>query len=60
LDDGSDSSAFVVLPQIDPNGTLSFTPAPTLVQLSMNPTVVAVDSDGATSDPQNFTITINP
>ncbi len=60
LDVPADASAFVVLPQVDSDGTLEFTPALTLVQLTIGATVVAQDSGGATSDPQTFTITIDP
>ena len=52
--------AFVVTPAVDAGGTLTFTPALTLSQLTVTATVVAQDSGGAASDPQSFTITIDP
>ena len=55
-------AAFSMTPQVDEDGTLRFSPAPTLTQLVVQASVEAED-DGAgtpTSAPQPFTITINP
>ncbi len=55
-------AAFAVPPQVDGAGTLTFTPVPTLVQVTVNASVVAQDNGpgNPTSAAQNFTITINP
>ena len=52
--------AFSVTPAVNAAGTISFTPLLTPTQLTVNASVVAEDSDGATSAPQPFTITIDP
>jgi VCBS repeat-containing protein len=53
-------AAFAALPAVDPSGTLNYTPQATLSQIDVSVTVGALDSGGATSDPQVFTITIDP
>ena len=59
---GGSDAAFQSLPQVDENGTLTFTPAPPASQVIVSASVVAQDDGpGApTSAPQSFTITINP
>lgn len=59
---GGSDAAFQVLPQVDENGTLTFTPQPTASQVVVSASVQAEDDgpDAPTSAPQNFTITINP
>jgi adhesin/invasin len=54
--------AFLETPQIDSAGTLSFQPNPLTIILptTVNVTVVAVDSEGSTSDPVSFSITFGP
>jgi VCBS repeat-containing protein len=54
--------AFAAVPQVDGSGTLTFTPVPTLVQVTVNASVVAQDNGpgNPTSAAQNFTVTINP
>ena len=53
-------AAFINLPQISADGTLSYRPQLTLVQVEVNVTVTAVDDGGAQSAPQALTITIDP
>jgi hypothetical protein len=50
---------FAAAPAIDPEGRLTFTPAPDAAGLATM-TVTATDSDGATSDPETFRIRLNP
>jgi hypothetical protein len=52
--------AFQTTPQIDPDGTLTYRPFLRFDAIVVNATIVAVDSEGTPSDPQGFTITINP
>jgi VCBS repeat-containing protein len=54
--------AFSATPQVDPSGTLTFTPQVTLTQVIVNASVVAQDNGTGTpsSAAQNFTITIDP
>ncbi len=52
--------AFAELPQVDPSGTLTYRAQLTALPVVVNTSVVAVDIVGATSDPQTFTITVNP
>jgi hypothetical protein len=51
---------FQTTPEIDTAGNLTYRPFLRFDTVVINASVVAVDSDGATSNPQNFTITINP
>ncbi len=53
-------AAFSTIPQVDPSGNLFYRAELTGSPISVNATIVAEDSDGATSAPQGFTITINP
>ncbi len=53
-------AAFIDLPQVSADGTLSYRAQLTLVQVVVNVTVTAVDSGGAQSASQAFTITIDP
>jgi hypothetical protein len=52
--------AFQTMPQIDPAGNLTYRPVLRFDTIVVNATIVAEDSDGATSAPVPFTITINP
>ena len=56
----NNDAAFTALPAVEPSGTLNYTPQPTPTQVVVTVTVEALDSAGATSDSQTFTITINP
>jgi adhesin/invasin len=56
----NNDAAFAALPVVEPSGTLNYTPQTTLSQIDASVTVEALDSGGATSDPQVFTITIDP
>jgi VCBS repeat-containing protein len=61
LDDPADAAAFQTPPQIDDiTGTLTYTPELRFETIVVDLTVVARDSEGATSSPQTFSITINP
>lgn len=55
----TNDGAFAALPAVASDGTLTFTPALTLVQVVVTVTVEALDSEGASGGSQNFTITIN-
>jgi adhesin/invasin len=59
---GGDDALFLVVPQVAEDGTLSFTPAPTVTQQIVNASVTASDNGPGTpvSAAQNFTITIDP
>jgi len=63
--DVSNPSLFSELPSVDSNGTLTYTPAPDAYGTSTF-TVIVRDSGGTenaghdTSEPQTFTITVNP
>lgn len=52
--------AFQMTPQIDAARNLVYRPVLRLDTIVVTATVVARDSEGATSEPQTFTITINP
>jgi Bacterial Ig domain/Bacterial Ig-like domain (group 1) len=56
----NDPGAFTAAPAVDPAGTLTFTPAITLTQVTVTGTITAEDNGGGTSESQNFAITINP
>jgi hypothetical protein len=61
LDDPADAAAFQTPPQIDETtGTLTYTPNLRPDTIDIEVTAVARDSEGATSEPQTFRITINP
>ena len=60
LDDPVDEAAFQTTPQIDAAGNLTYTPAPRFDTIAVGLSVVARDSEGATSGPQTFSITIEP
>jgi Big-like domain-containing protein len=49
---------FLIPPAVSSDGTLTFTQLPTLVDVIVTATIVAEDSEGATSAPQTFSITI--
>ena len=53
-------AAFIDLPQVAADGTLTYRPQLTLIQIAVNVTVTAQDSGGAESASQAFTITITP
>ncbi len=53
-------AAFIDLPQVSADGTLTYRPQLTVIQTAVSVTVTALDSGGAQSAPQNFTITIDP
>ncbi len=53
-------AAFIDLPQVAADGTLTYRPQITLIQTAVGVTVSALDSGGAQSAPQAFTITIDP
>ena len=53
-------AAFIDLPQVAADGTLTFRPQLTLLQVGVNVTVTGQDSGGGQSAPQNFAITIDP
>jgi len=56
----TDNAAFIATPQVDPSGTLTYHAQLTAETVIVNASVVATDSEGASSDAQAFTITINP
>ncbi|HEX2218694.1 MAG TPA: Ig-like domain-containing protein [Gemmatimonadales bacterium] len=61
LDDPANAAAFQTPPQIDETtGTLTYRPSLRLDTIVIGVTVLARDSEGATSEPQTFRITINP
>ena len=58
LNDPADAGAFLVLPQISDDGTLSFTAAPTIEPRVIPLTVVLSDDQGGSTDPVGLTLTI--
>jgi hypothetical protein len=60
LIDDDDAALFQDPPRIDSARTLSYRPLLTLTPLVVSANALAEDSGGAISNPQSFTITINP
>jgi hypothetical protein len=56
----NNDGAFAALPEVDPSGTLNYTPQLTVLPVVVTVTVRALDGEGATSASQDFTITISP
>jgi hypothetical protein len=53
--------AFIQTPQVDPStGTLTYRVQLTLIDVVVNASIVGTDSEGASSEPQDFVITIHP
>ena len=59
IDDNSNETLFSVLPAVSDTGVLSYTPAENASGSAMIWLHIS-DSDGESSDPQSFTITVNP
>jgi hypothetical protein len=53
-------AAFIETPQVDPAGTLTYRVQLTLTDVVVNASIVGADSEGASSEPQTFVITIQP
>jgi VCBS repeat-containing protein len=51
---------FQVLPQVDADGNLTYRPILSLATVEIGATITALDSGGATSEAQSFTISIDP